>query len=70
MTAAKTTQHDETPTDGPQRPATAKKTFVEPAISQPVDVLEATTFFQVVDSGGTGIIRKITSRLPDDPGRG
>ena len=31
-----------------------KKTFVEPAISQPVDVLEATTFFQLVDSGGTG----------------
>ena len=34
--------------------ATPKKTFVEPAISQPVDVLEATTFFQVADSGGTG----------------
>ena len=40
-------------------PKTAvKKTFVEPAISQPVDVLEATTFFQVVDSGGTGIKKK------------
>ena len=69
MTAEKTHQHDETPTDG-ARPATAKKTFVEPAISQPVDVLEATTRFQVVDSGGTGVIRKLTSRLPDDPGRG
>jgi hypothetical protein len=30
-----------------------KKTFVEPAISSPVDVLEATTFFQAVESGGT-----------------
>ena len=30
-----------------------KKLFVEPEISVPVDVLEATTFFQVVDSGGT-----------------
>ena len=27
--------------------------FVEPEISQPVDVLEATTFFQAVDSGAT-----------------
>jgi hypothetical protein len=36
----------------------AKRTFVEPAISQPVDVLEATTFFQVADSGGTGIRKK------------
>lgn len=30
-----------------------KKLFVEPEISVPVDVLEATTFFQVVDSGGS-----------------
>ncbi len=30
-----------------------KKKFVEPEISQPVDVLEATTFFQTVDSGPT-----------------
>lgn len=30
-----------------------KKHFVEPEISQPVDVLEATTFFQSVDSGAT-----------------
>ena len=32
---------------------TGKKLFVEPEISVPVDVLEATTFFQVVDSGGS-----------------
>lgn len=30
-----------------------KKPFVEPAISVPVDVLEATTFFQVASSGAT-----------------
>jgi len=30
-----------------------KKTFVEPAISVPVDVLEATTFFQGATSGAT-----------------
>lgn len=32
----------------------SKRQFVEPEISQPVDVLEATTFFQAVDSGGSG----------------
>jgi hypothetical protein len=30
-----------------------KKTFVEPTISVPVDVLEATTFFQSATSGVT-----------------
>jgi hypothetical protein len=30
-----------------------KKEFVEPAISVPVDVLEATTFFQATTSGKT-----------------
>ena len=30
-----------------------KKAFVEPAISVPVDVLEATTFFEVATSGAT-----------------
>jgi len=30
-----------------------KKPFVEPAISVPVDVLEATTFFQAASSGVT-----------------
>ena len=40
--------------------ATPKKAFVEPTISSPVDVLEATTFFQVFDSGGTGLKRKET----------
>lgn len=33
-------------------PAT-KKQFVEPEVSFPVDVLEATTFFLVTDSSGT-----------------
>ena len=31
----------------------SKKTFIEPEISVPVDVLEATTFLQAVDSGQT-----------------
>ena len=31
----------------------AKKPFIAPEISVPVDVLEATTFFQVGTSGGT-----------------
>lgn len=31
----------------------SKKAFVEPAISVPVDVLEATTFFQIATSGAT-----------------
>jgi hypothetical protein len=37
---------------GKTTPAT-KRPFVEPEISQPVDVLEATTFFQAIDSGPT-----------------
>ena len=56
MTAQKTNPHDETPDQA--RPAAAKKPFVEPVISQPVDVLEATTFFQTVDSGGTGVRKR------------
>ncbi|MGB8509122.1 MAG: hypothetical protein WCD76_12115 [Pyrinomonadaceae bacterium] len=38
----------------PRLNVTGKKEFVEPDISTPVDVLEATTFFQGTDSGGTG----------------
>ncbi len=30
-----------------------KKAFIVPEISVPVDVLEATTFFQLTDSGAT-----------------
>ena len=30
-----------------------KKPFVEPEVSFPIDVLEATTFFQLTDSGVT-----------------
>ena len=33
--------------------SSSKKTFIEPEISVPVDVLEATTFLQAVDSGVT-----------------
>jgi hypothetical protein len=38
------------PTDGTDL---SKKTFVEPEVSFPVDVLEATTFFQFTESGVT-----------------
>lgn len=51
----------ESPTElivSPESEATAtevkpKKKFVVPEVSVPVDVLEATTFFQVAASGGT-----------------
>ncbi|HKO43753.1 MAG TPA: hypothetical protein VJU84_10705 [Pyrinomonadaceae bacterium] len=33
--------------------AVQKKAFVEPELSSPVDVLEATTFFQFTESGVT-----------------
>ena len=33
--------------------ATARRAFVEPEVSFPVDVLESTTFFQFTDSGVT-----------------
>lgn len=39
--------------DSPETQDLAKKKFVTPEISVPVDVLEATTFFQVTDSGVT-----------------
>ena len=32
---------------------TSKKEFIEPEVSTPVDVLEATTFFQSITSGAT-----------------
>jgi hypothetical protein len=37
------------PTDA----AADKRLFVEPEVSFPIDVLEATTFFQLTDSGAT-----------------
>ena len=39
--------------DALSKAPTAKKQFVEPEVSFPVDVLEATTFFLVTDSSGT-----------------
>ena len=33
--------------------APRRQAFVEPEVLFPVDVLEATTFFQLTDSGGT-----------------
>lgn len=39
--------------DGSDSSKPAKKRFIAPEISVPVDVLEATTFFQVAASGTT-----------------
>ena len=39
--------------EGGKEVSDRKKPFVEPAISVPVDVLEATTFFQATTSGAT-----------------
>ena len=41
------------PTSKVETLPTAKKKFIEPEISTPVDVLEATTFFQTTTSGAT-----------------
>ena len=40
-------------TASPVSETTDKKPFIAPRISVPVDVLEATTFFQSVESGAT-----------------
>ena len=37
--------------DGTENSTSAKKNFIAPEISVPVDVLEATTFFQAATSG-------------------
>lgn len=59
MTVRQQPQQDETrPQQRETPPEAPRKEFVEPVISSPVDVLEATTFFQTVDSGGTGVRRK------------
>jgi len=39
--------------EGARESAASKKEFVEPEVSFPIDVLEATTFFQLTDSGAT-----------------
>jgi hypothetical protein len=44
--------------DVKRRSAIAKRPFVEPSISQPIDVLEATTFFQAGGTGGIAGIKK------------
>lgn len=36
-----------------EAPAAGRRPFVEPEVSFPVDVLEATTFFQSTESGAT-----------------
>ncbi len=44
---------DEVENVQPTEAAASKKAFVEPEVSFPIDVLEATTFFQLTDSGAT-----------------
>ena len=44
-------QVDEDDAARPDEAAAARKAFVEPEVSFPIDVLEATTFFQLTDSG-------------------
>jgi hypothetical protein len=46
-------QVNEVETALPAPASTDKKAFVEPEVSFPIDVLEATTFFQLTDSGAT-----------------
>ena len=54
MFTNETPDHQDTPREGTLAPvADEKKTFIEPTISVPVDVLEATTFFQDAESGAT-----------------
>ena len=55
---ARKVSHNVEPADSsesglPLTQTTPKKHFVEPEISVPVDVLEATTFFQAASSGAT-----------------
>jgi hypothetical protein len=52
-TAAQFAQVNEVEEVTPAERTAAKKAFVEPEVSFPVDVLEATTFFQLTDSGST-----------------
>ena len=42
-------------TNQPNALNSAKKNFVEPEVSAPVDVLEATTFFQGITTSGNTI---------------
>ncbi len=42
---------DEVENARPAEAAAVRRPFVEPEVSFPIDVLEATTFFQLTDSG-------------------
>jgi len=44
---------NETEVNQPEGAEHPRKTFVEPEVSFPVDVLESTTFFQFTESGAT-----------------
>ena len=47
------TESNETKATAPELTQLGKKDFVEPEITVPVDILEATTFFQTASSGAT-----------------
>lgn len=53
LTPAQFAQVNEVEEVRPAERAADKKTFIEPEVSFPIDVLEATTFFQLTDSGST-----------------
>lgn len=53
LNPAQLSRINETEGAQPEGAVTFRKVFVEPEVSFPVDVLEATTFFQFSESGNT-----------------
>ena len=53
LVAAPQPAHARVPDGQLHEPEVARKPFVEPEVSAPLNVLEATTFFQAATSGGT-----------------
>jgi hypothetical protein len=53
LTAFPTTPESDTNTNKPSQRISNKKTFAEPELSSPVDVLDSTTYFQSTESGAT-----------------
>lgn len=51
--AAPQPAHARVPDGQLPEPEVARKRFVEPEVSAPLNVLEATTFFQAATTGGT-----------------
>ncbi|HEX7317799.1 MAG TPA: hypothetical protein VF297_28105 [Pyrinomonadaceae bacterium] len=53
LNAAQLSELNETDEPNGAGAAPSRRAFVEPEVSFPVDVLEATTFFQFTESGAT-----------------